>query len=130
MSEPAASRPPSRRAEVVYTLIVLVVFAVGAYVFWYRATYNILPGQDATARVHWCERDYQNFGDLPQTWGQVTARNQYPVRDVGRYPPLGVPGQDLFAPIYPGAQPGSCSEVVYLRTGPDRYQPYALLGGP
>jgi hypothetical protein len=45
MSEPAASRPPSRRAEVVYTLIVLVVFAVGAYVFWYRATYNILPGQ-------------------------------------------------------------------------------------
>ena len=130
MSEPAASRPPSRRAEVVYTLIVLVVFAVGAYVFWYRATYNILPGQDATARVHWCERDYQNFGDLPQTWGQVTGRNQYPVRDVGRYPPLGVPGQDLFAPIYPGAQPGSCSEVVYLRTGPDRYQPYALLGGP
>jgi hypothetical protein len=130
VSEPAASRPPSRRAEVVYVLIVLILFGVGGYVLWYRANYNIFPGQDATARVHWCERDYQNFGDPPQTWGQVTARNQYPVRDVGRYPPLGVPGQDLFAPIYPGAQPGSCSEVVYLRTGPGRYQPYVLLGGP
>ena len=130
MSEPAASRPPSRRAQVVYVLIVLILFGAGGYVAWYRANYNILPGQDATARVHWCERDYQNFGDPPQTWRQVTARNQYPVRDVGRYPPLGVPGQDLFAPIYPGAQPGSCSEVVYVRTGPDRYQPYVLLGGP
>ena len=128
MSEPAASRPPTRRAEIIYTLIVLVVFALGAFVFWYRATYNILPGQDATARVHWCERDYQNFGDPAQTWGQITDRNRYPLRDVGRYPPLGVPGQDLFAPI--GAHPGSCSVVVYLRTGPDRYQPYVLLGGP
>jgi hypothetical protein len=129
VSEPAASRPPSRRAEVLYVLIVLVVFAVGAFVFWYRATHNILPGQDATARVHWCERDYQNFGDPPQTWAQITAKASYPVRDVGRYPPLGWPGQELFAAIYPGAQPGSCA-VVYVRTGPDRYQPYVLLGGP
>jgi hypothetical protein len=130
VSDPPAAPRPSRRAEVVYTLIVLVVFAAGGFVFWYRATYNILPGQDATARVHWCERDYQNFGDPPLTWTKVTAGNEYPVRAVGRYPPLGWPGQELFAPIYPSAQPGSCSEVVYVRTGPDRYQPYALLGGP
>ena len=130
MTEPAASRPPSRRAEVVYVVVVLIMFAVGGFVLWYRATYNIFPGQDATARVHWCARDYQNFGDPPQTWAQVTARNWYPVRSVGRYPPLGWPAQELFAPIYPGAQPGSCSEVVYVRTGPGRYQPYVLLGGP
>jgi len=121
---------PSRRAQVIYCLVVLVVFAVGGLVFWYRATYNIWPGQDATARVHWCERDYQNFGDPPQTWRQVTARAHWPVRAEGRYPPLGVPGQQLFAAIYPGAQPGSCAVVVYLRTGPDRYQSYVLLGGP
>jgi len=130
MSEPEASRPPSRRAEVVYHLIFLFVLAVGGFVFWYRATYNIFPGQDATLRVHWCERDYENDGYAPQTWRQVTAATPYPVRDVGRYPPLGVPGQELFAAIYPGAQPGSCAVVVYVRTGPDRYQPYALLGGP
>jgi len=130
VTEPAASRPPSRRAEILYHVIFLLVLAVIGSVVWYRATYNIFPGQDATARVHWCERDYQNFGDPPETWAQVVARNQYPVRDVGRYPPLGLPGQELFAPIYPGAQPGSCSVVVYVRTGPGRYQPYVLLGGP
>jgi len=130
VSEGAPERRPSRRAEVVYCLVVLAVFAVGGFVFWYRATYNILPGQDATARVHWCERDYQNFGDPPQTWRQVTNRASFPVRAVGRYPPLGWPGQQLFAEIYPGAQPGSCALVVYLRTGPDRYQSYILLGGP
>jgi hypothetical protein len=130
VSEVAAARPPSRRAQVVYVLVVLILFAAGGFVFWYRATYNIFPGQDATLRVHWCGRDYENDGYPAQTWAQVTARNRYPVRDVGRYPPLGWPGQELFAPIYPGAQPGSCSEVVYVRTGPDRYRPYGLLGGP
>jgi hypothetical protein len=130
VSEPATAPRPSRRAEVLYTLIVLILFASVGFVFWYRATYNIFPGQDATARVHWCERDYQNFGDPPQTRAQIAAGTPYPVRDVGRYPPLGWPGQELFAAIYPGAQPGSCAVVVYVRTGPDRYQPYVLLGGP
>jgi len=130
VSEVAAASRPSRRAEVIYVLIVLIVFAVGGYVLWYRANYNIFPGQDATLRVHWCERDYENDGYPLQTWAQVTVMNRYPVRAVGRYPPLSWPGQELFAPIYPGAQPGSCSEVVYVRTGPDRYRPYGLLGGP
>jgi hypothetical protein len=130
VSESTAGRPPSRRAEIVWYLVVLVVFAVGGFVFWYRAYYNILPGQDATARVHWCERDYQDDGGPPQTWPQVTAEWRFGVRAVGRYPPLGWPGQQLFAAIYPGAQAGSCATVVYLRTGPDRYQSYSLLGGP
>jgi hypothetical protein len=130
VSGTAAGRPPSRRAEVVYYLVVLAVFAVGGFVFWYRAYYNIWPGQDATARVHWCERDYQNDGGPPQTWAQVTAGTRFPVRAAGRYPPLGLSGQQLFAAIYPGAQPGSCAVVVYLKTGQDRYQSYSLLGGP
>jgi hypothetical protein len=130
VSESATEGRPSRRAEVFYYLIVLAVFAAGGFVLWYRAYYNIFPGQDATARVHWCERDYQNDGGPPETWRQVTAEWRFPVRAVGRYPPLGWPGQQLFAAIYPGAQPGSCATVVYLRTGPDRYQSYSLLGGP
>jgi hypothetical protein len=48
----------------------------------------------------------------------------------GRYPPLGVPGQQLFAALLPDAQPSSCATVIYLRTSPDRYQSYSLLGGP
>jgi hypothetical protein len=58
------------------------------------------------------------------------ADSRWPVRAAGRYPPLGLPGQQLFAEIYPGARPSSCAVVVYLRTAPGRYQAYALLGGP
>ena len=109
--------------------VLVLAVAAALLALWYRSYYNIWPGQDATARVHWCERDYQDGGPR-QTWQEVTAGTQFPVRDVGRYPPLGWPGQQLFAPIAPDARPGSCATVIYLRAGPDRYRPYDLLGGP
>jgi hypothetical protein len=115
---------------VLYGLIPLVVITASCFVLWYRHYYSIWPGQDATARVHWCERDYQNDGPPTVTWRQVSAGWRWPVRNVGRYPPLGLPGQELFAAIYPGALPTSCATVVYVRISSDRYQPYSLLGGP
>jgi hypothetical protein len=115
---------------VVYGVIPLLVIAAGGFVLWYRVHYDIWPGQDATARVHWCERDYQNDGSPSETWREVSSGWRWPVRDVGRYPPLGLPGQELFAPIYPDALSTSCATVVYVRIGSDRYQPYSLLGGP
>jgi hypothetical protein len=115
---------------VTFGLLTLSIVAAGGFSLWYRAYYNIWPGQDATARVHWCERDYQDDGPPIETWRQVSAGWRWPVRDVGRYPPLGLPGQELFAAIYPGAQPSSCATVVYVRIGPDRFQSYSLLGGP
>jgi hypothetical protein len=39
----------------------------------------------------------------------------------------------LFAPEstrLPVSPPLACAMVVYLRTGPDEYQAYGLLGGP
>lgn len=36
---------------------------------------------------------------------------------------------ELYAAIYPDAQPGSCATQVYVRTGPDSYEPYVLQGG-
>jgi hypothetical protein len=132
MSDIAASagRRARFRADVTYSLIVLIVAGVGGFVLWYRAYYNIWPGQDATARVHWCERDYQNDGGPAETWRQVTGGSPSSVRGFGRYPPLGVPGQQLFAALLSDAQPSSCATVIYLRTSPDRYQSYTLLGGP
>ena len=130
MGNPKAGRRPRSRAAVICSVLGLVIFAVGGFAAWYRVYYNIWPGQDATARVHWCERDYQNDGGTPETWHQVAAETRFPVRGFGRYPPLGLPGQQLFAAIYPGAQASSCATVVYVRTGPDRYQSYSLLGGP
>jgi hypothetical protein len=130
MSATAAERRSRFRADVIYCVLVLVLAVVGGFALWYRSYYNIWPSQDATARVHWCERDYQNDGGPTETWRQVTAGSPSSVRSFGRYPPLGVPGQQLFAVLLPDAQPSSCATVIYLRTGPDRYQSYSVLGGP
>ena len=130
MGATTAERRSRLRAEAIYGVVVLAIFTIGGFTAWYRAYYNIWPGQDATARVHWCVRDYQNDGGTPETWHQVTAESRFPVRGFGRYPPLGLPGQQLFAAVYPGAQPSSCATVIYVRTDPDRYQSYSLLGGP
>jgi hypothetical protein len=130
MSATAAGQRPSVLHAVAYGLLTLIIVGTGGFALWYRAYYNIWPGQDAAARVHWCERDYQNDGPPTETWRQVSADWRWPVRDVGRYPPLGWPGQELFAAIYPGAQPSSCATVIYVRIGPDTYQAYSLLGGP
>ena len=118
------------RAEVIYCVLVLVLVVAGGFTVWYRSYYNIWPGQDATARVHWCERDYQNDGGPLETWRQVTCGSPAAVRGFGRYPPLGVPGQQLFAAVLPDSRPSACTTVIYLRLGPDRYQSYGLLGGP
>jgi hypothetical protein len=59
-----------------------------------------------------------------------------PIRPAGQYPPLGWSRQELFAAAIPPAQQASvnpplpCTMIVYLRTGPDDYQPYSLEGGP
>jgi hypothetical protein len=130
LSAAAAERHARRRADLIYCLIVLLLAAVASSAVWYRTYYNIWPGQAATARVHWCERDYQNDGSPPQTWAQVTAEWQVPVRAFGLYPPLGLPRRHLSAAVFPDAHPSSCATAIYLQTGPDRYQSYSLLGGP
>jgi hypothetical protein len=50
------------------------------------------------------------------------------LRAAGDYPPLG-PGQQLLAVSMAG-QAATCPTVVFLKTGPDSYLPYSLLGGP
>ena len=95
---------------------------------WYRWVYNVWPGQGASARVHWCGRDYQSGGPV-QSWRQISSKVPLPIRAVGLYPPLGWSRQELFAPV---SAPSSafCVTVVYLRTGPDEYLAYSLYGRP
>ena len=109
----------------------LVLAAVAVFLFWYRVTYNVLPGQSAGERVHWCGRDYEYQGP-PLTRQQVTALVKAPLQAEGSYPPLAVSRGTLFLPVYPVDQRPSttCGTVVFLRTGPDAYKPYALEGGP
>lgn len=113
----------------------LVLVAAGVFALWYRQTYNVWPGQSASARVHWCGRDYESFGGPPQTQRQISSRDHFLIRPVGQYPPLALSRQQLFAAVVVGAQRSSvsspvCAMVVYLRTGPDRYRAYTLEGGP
>ena len=89
-------------AGLIYGVVTAVIVAAGGFTFWYRATYNVMPGQGASGRVHWCGRDYQSAGGSPQTWRQISARQRPPLRAVGRYPPLGLPGQELLAVPRPG----------------------------
>lgn len=107
-----------------------MIIAAGAYLAWYRTTYNVWPAQQASARVHWCGRNYETGGGAPQTWRAISAASAYPIRPVGQYPPLAWSPQQLFAPASPAAHLSSCGTVVYLRTSTDAYQAYSLLGGP
>ena len=121
------TRLPARIA--VGILALAVVAAI-----WYRQTYKVWPGQEASARVHWCGRDYENSGGPAKTWQQITSQERLPIRPAGRYPPLGWSRQELFAAT-PAAQrvsasPPPCPTTVYLRTGPGDYRAYSLEGGP
>jgi len=125
--------PPTRALmrTVASTGAACLLVLAGLGVLWYRAAYHVWPGQGMPGEVHWCGRDYQPAPG-PQTWAQVTARAPAAVRAVGSYPPLG-PGRPLLAATGPAARwpPGAvCAMVVYLRTGPGRYQAYTLEGGP
>jgi hypothetical protein len=119
------------RAKIAGAVAALVVIAAGSVAVWYRAVYNIWPGQDATERVHWCGRDYQYSGPA-ESRQEISSQNRWPIHDVGTYPPLGWPRDELFAATYPTALrvTTSCAVLVYVREGPDSFQPYSLLGGP
>lgn len=109
----------------------LVVVAAGCFTFWYRAVYNVLPGQGASDRVHWCDRDYQDQG-APLTRREASSEAGLPLHLEGTYPPLGFSRHQLLAATYPARQKlsTSCATLVLLRTGPDSYKPYSLEGGP
>jgi hypothetical protein len=116
--------------------VALVLVAAGIFALWYRKTYNVWPGQGASARVHWCGRDYESFGGAPQTQRQISSRDHFLIRPVGQYPPLALSRQQLLAAVVIGAPrktvspPPLCAMVVYLHTGPDQYRAYSLEGGP
>ena len=111
----------------------LMVVAAGIFALWYRGTYNVWPGQQASTRIHWCGRDYESFAGTPQTRQQISSREHFLIRPVGQYPLLAWSPQRLFAAVVIGAPrqsvspPPLCAMVVYLRTGPDQYQAYSLV---
>lgn len=121
--------------KVALNILAVVIVVAGGFTVWYRQTYNVWPGQGASARVHWCGRDYQTGGGA-LTWKQISSRERFSIRAVGQYPPLGWSRQELLAAVTPEAQrfaaspPLPCAMAVYIRTDRNRYRAYGLLGGP
>jgi hypothetical protein len=105
------------RRDLTGGVLIAVVLAAGAFVFWYRAAYNVLPGPGAATRVHWCGRDYEWHGGT-SAWAQLTARTAGRPQLAGHYPPLGGQAALYAVPVRPlGDSP--CAIDVYLKAGPD-----------
>jgi hypothetical protein len=135
VSASTAMRSARFRIRVAQRAAALVVVAVGVFALWYRQTYNVWPGQEASTRIHWCGRDYESSGGTPQTQQQISSHEHFLIRPVGQYPLLAWSPQELFAAVVIGAprksiSPPLCAMVVYLQTGPDQYRAYSLEGGP
>jgi hypothetical protein len=116
-------------------VLTLAVIAAAGVAVWYRAVYNVWPGQGASSRVHWCGRDYESFGGQPQTFRQISAQSAIRIRPTGKYPPISWSARELFAATaqalrLDGRNTQVCTTVVYLQTGRDQYEPYSLEGGP
>jgi hypothetical protein len=136
VSASTAMRGTRFRIRVAQRAAALVIVAAGIFTLWYCKTYNVWPGQEASTRIHWCGRDYESSGGTPQAQQQISSGEHFLIRPVGQYPLLAWFPQELFAAVVIGASrtsvspPPLCAMVVYLRTGPDQYQAYALEGGP
>jgi hypothetical protein len=132
VSASTAGPRPHLAARIAAGILALAVVAA----IWYRQTYSVWPGQEASARVHWCGRNYESSGGSAKTWPQVTSPGRLPVRPVAKYPPLGLSRQELFAAVPPVQRssvspPPPCPATVYLRIGPNDYRSYSLQGsGP
>ena len=130
MAEGVAPRGSRLRAWIP-AIVVLAVLGTAFFTVGYRTVYNVLPGQGASGRVHWCGRDYEYYGP-PMTRQQASSQAGVPLRAEGSYPPLAWTRDELFAATDPAGQQvsTSCATLVFLRTGPDTYAPYSLEGGP
>jgi hypothetical protein len=53
---------------------------------WYRLVYNVWPGLGASARVHWCGRNYEYFGAPAQSWRQISSQAPWPIHTVWPVP--------------------------------------------
>lgn len=140
---PASARvaPPAsgyRRLAGVLGVLLAVPFLLVGYRAWYGAT----PWQTSPDRIRWCLRDFDRSGTT-LTRAQVDADPvalpgdaPYPLSTVGRWPAPGWfgSGRPLLAKLTPEQRRAEldlpCTMALYLRTGPDSYALYTLVGGP
>ena len=131
---------PARRKERRFPalrnlLVVLVAIAatLGGLDLVYTLYYGFTDGV-ASGRVQYCGRDY-HAGRRTMTLAEVKAFDAPTgltrLTMVGKAP--WIFGDPVSAPVPPDYRPAAgqvCSLWVWLKTGPDSYQNFALSGGP
>lgn len=128
------------KAAIKGILLGMLILAVGAGTFGYRKAYGSWWPQTPD-RVTYCGRTYETNHSLVLSRDGVTKSEgktslpgdaPYPVVTVAKVPPL--VGQPLLAAVTPEARRRGnnlpCAMGVYLKTGPDTYLAYGMLGGP
>jgi hypothetical protein len=130
------SKRNGRLRKIAYGMLGVALLAAISFTFWYRWTYKVWPGQNVPDRVSWCGWFYSSLPGSAETWRQITTEENLPIHFVGHYhyPPLAWSQTEMFAATYPAAQRAAdphsaCGPLIYMRTGPGRYQTYSLEGG-
>jgi len=123
-------------------LAAAVIIALGVGSLGYRKAYGAWWPQSPD-RLTYCGRSYATDHSLVLTRAGVAKASSrtglpgeapYPLVTVGRVPP--VIGQPLLASVTPESTRQMsdpqlpCAMGVFLKTGPDAYTGYGLLGGP
>jgi hypothetical protein len=105
-------------------LFAIILVAAAGYAFWYHGHYYVWPGQPPGSKISWCGQDYQ-AGKKALSAEEINAGSANPLHDVGAYPALGSPRQQVYAPT--GLS--HCPSVVYLETTPGKFTAYGRVGG-
>ncbi|WP_088286263.1 hypothetical protein [Kineosporia sp. A_224] len=140
MTRTAGPPTPLRRA--VLALLALGLVLAGTWAVRVRVADGLWPWQEVAERVTWCDRDYVRLPGPPRTL--AAARSEYgqgglqQVTTAGR----GARAREVWADPGPGhavrtpdgwrpaMETGPCAMGVYVRTGPDAFVPFEILGGP
>ncbi len=123
-------------------LLVVGVVVAGTWAVRVRAVEGMWPWQEVGERVTWCERDYARLPGPPRTL--AAARAEYGQGGLQQVTTTGRgdrarevwadPGPDHAVRTpdgwRPAMQTAPCAMTAYVRTGPDAFVPYEILGGP
>jgi uncharacterized protein YcfJ len=118
-----------RRRSIILTAAAICLVGLGVAFVAYRGTYANWPWQGPPVRLHSCGRIYENS---VRTTNRARQLSDNGLREIFRAPP--VVGRQVFVTNSDGTQDSKraarCATGIFVRTGEDSYESYALLGGP